>query len=112
VEQERSPEAAELWEKVVVKRSGSKEESKRLTTLWKELSFEVVELPDEEVLKIEKVNIAVPAYARIFASVKCSACGESIMELRARVKNGKYVCLPCSGHPYYQLAGDGISIVG
>jgi len=112
VAQERSPEAAELWEKVVVKRSGSEEESRRLTKLWKELSFKVVELHDEEVLKIEKVNVNVPAYARIFASVPCSVCGESIMEPRSRVKDGKYVCLPCSGQPYYQLAGDGMSIVG
>ncbi len=112
VAQERSPEAAELWEKVVVKRSGSEEESRRLTRLWKELSFKVVELPDEAVLKIEKVNIKVPAYARIFASVRCALCGESVMEPRARVKDGKHICLPCSGQPYYQLSGDGMSIVG
>lgn len=110
VERERSPEAAALWEKVVVKRSGNEEESRHLRELWKELSLRVVELPDEEVLKIEKVNIAVPAFARIFASISCSVCGESVMEPRARVKDGKLVCLPCSGQPYYELAGDGMSI--
>jgi formylmethanofuran dehydrogenase subunit E len=109
--QERSPEAAGLWEKVVVKRSGSEAESKKLTALWAELSFRVLELPDEEILDIKKVNIDIPAYARIFASVRCSVCGESIMEPRARIKNGKPICLPCSDHAYYQLAGDGISIV-
>jgi formylmethanofuran dehydrogenase subunit E len=108
---ERSPEAAALWDRVVVKRSGSEEESKRLTDLWKELSFKVLELPDDELLVIKKVNIEVPAYARIFASVRCSVCGESIMEPRTRIKNGKNICLPCSGYDYYQLAGDGISIV-
>jgi formylmethanofuran dehydrogenase subunit E len=111
VAKERSPEAAGLWEKVVVKRSGSEDESKRLTDLWEELSFRVLELPDEEVLDIKEVNIDVPAYARIFASVKCSVCGENIMEPRARMKDGKPTCLPCSNHAYYQLAGDGISIV-
>lgn len=112
VAQERSTEATELWEKVVVKRSGSNEESQRLTRLWRELSFKVVELPDKEVLKIQKVKNDVPAYARIFASVPCSVCGEGIMEPRARVKDGKIVCLPCSGQPYYQLGGDGMSIIG
>jgi formylmethanofuran dehydrogenase subunit E len=109
VHQERSPEANELWEKVVVKRSGTEADSKRLRELWKELSFRVLEIPDEEVFDIKKVNIDVPAYARIFSSVKCSVCGENIMEPRARLKDGKPVCLPCSGHAYYQLAGDGIS---
>jgi formylmethanofuran dehydrogenase subunit E len=109
--QERSPEAARLWEKVVLKRSGSEAESKRLNELWQELSFKVLELPDDELLVIKKVNIDVPDYARIFASVKCSVCGESIMEPRARIKDGKPICLPCSDHAYYQLAGDGISIV-
>ena len=111
VNRERSPEANELWQKVVEKRSGSKEESQRLTDLWEELSFRVLEIPDEEVLNIKKVNINVPAYARIFASVKCSVCGESIMEPRSRIKEGKPVCIPCSGHAYYQLAGDGMAIV-
>jgi formylmethanofuran dehydrogenase subunit E len=111
INMERSPEANELWDKVVVKRSGSEEESRRLTDLWKELSFRVLEIPDEEILDIKKVNIEIPAYAHIFASVKCSVCGESIMEPRSRVKEGKPVCIPCSGHAYYQLAGDGMTIV-
>jgi len=111
VTQERSPEASELWEKVVIKRCGSEEESKRLTELWTELSFRVLDLPDEEVLDIKKVNIDVPAYARIFASTKCSVCGEDVMEPRVRMKDSKPVCLPCSGQEYYQLAGDGITAV-
>jgi formylmethanofuran dehydrogenase subunit E len=111
VAKERTPEAAGLWDKVVVKRSGTEEESKRLNDLWKELSFKVLEIPDEEVLSIRKVNIEVPAYARIFSSVNCSVCGESIMEPRARMKDGKPVCLPCSGQAYYQLGGDGIAVV-
>jgi formylmethanofuran dehydrogenase subunit E len=111
VNQERSPEANELWDKVVVKRSGSEDESQRLTELWKELSFRVLELPDEEVLKTKKVNIDIPTYARIFVSVKCSVCGENIMEPRSRIKDGKPVCLPCSDQAYYQLAGDGISAI-
>lgn len=111
VNQERSSEVNELWEKVVVKRCGSEDETRRLTDLWKELSFRVLELPDEEVLDIKKVTVDVPSYARIFSSVKCSVCGENIMEPRARMKNGNPVCLPCSGHAYYQLAGDGISTI-
>ena len=111
VMEKRSPEAAELFERVVVKRSGSEADKKRLTKLWTELSFSVLRLPDEEVFDIKRVTVDVPTYARIFASVKCSVCGENIMEPRARVKDGKLVCIPCSGQEYYQLAGDGISTI-
>ena len=108
---ERSPEANELWDRVVVKRRGTEADSKRLNELWKGLSFRVLELPDEEVFDIKKVTADVPAYARIFASVKCSVCGENVMESRARIEEGKPVCLACSDYEYYQLAGDGISTI-
>jgi formylmethanofuran dehydrogenase subunit E len=109
--EERSPEANQLFEKVVVQRVGSEDDRKRLSELWTELSFRVLELPDEEVLDIKKVTVDVPAYARIFNSVKCSICGENVMEPRARMKDGKPICLACSDHEYYQLAGDGISTI-
>jgi formylmethanofuran dehydrogenase subunit E len=112
VAKERTPEVSALWDKVVVKRGGNEEESRRLNDLWRELSFRVLDIPDEEVLVVSKVNIDVPSYARIFSSVRCSVCGESIMEPRARIKEGKIVCLPCSGQAYYQLDGDGMSIAG
>ena len=112
VMEERPAEATELWEKVVVKRSGNESDSKRLSELWKELSFSVLGLPDEEVFDIKRGDVDVPAYARIFASVKCSLCGENVMEPRVRMKDGKPVCIPCSGQAYYRLAGDGLPITG
>jgi formylmethanofuran dehydrogenase subunit E len=109
VMEERSPEATELFEKVVVQRKGTETEDRRLAVLWKEMSFQILELPDEEVFVIRKGAIEVPAYAQIFTSVKCSVCGESVMEPRARLRGGEPVCLACSDQEYYQLAGDGIS---
>jgi len=110
VMEERSPQATQLFEKVVIGRGGSEDDKKRLSELWAELSFRVLELPDEEVFDIRRMTIEIPAYARIFANVKCSVCGENVMEPRARMEDGKPVCIPCSGQEYYQLAGDGISI--
>jgi len=111
VMEERSPEATELWERVVVKRSGNEADRKRLNELWKELAFRILDLPDQEVFEIKSITIDVPAYARIFTSVKCSVCGENIMEPRARMKDGKPICIACSNQEYYQLAGDGISTI-
>ena len=111
VMEERSPEATQLFEGVVVERSGTEADRERLSELWKELSFKILDLPDEEVFDIKRLTVKVPTYARIFANVKCSICGENIMEPRARIKDGKPVCIPCSGQEYYQLAGDGMSLL-
>jgi formylmethanofuran dehydrogenase subunit E len=111
VMEERSPEAVEVFEKVVIQRGGSDADKKRLKELWTELSFRMLELSDEDVFDIKKVTVDVPDYARIFASVKCSICGENVMEPRIRMKEGKPICLACSDHEYYQLAGDGLSII-
>ncbi|MDO9326548.1 MAG: TraR/DksA C4-type zinc finger protein [Methanoregula sp.] len=31
------------------------------------------------------------------ASVPCAKCGEMVAEHRARVRDGKFVCMPCAG---------------
>lgn len=109
--QEEAPEASELFRKVVIERKGTPEDHERVLKLWSDVSFQLLDIPDEKAFKIQPVKIRVPPYARIFASVKCSICGEDVMEPRARIKEGKPVCLPCSGQDYYQLAGDGIAVI-
>ncbi len=106
----REPEAMELFQKVVAERRGTEEDSLKLRQLWRQASFHMLDVPDEELLKVEKVNIELPSYAGIFASVTCSVCGESVMEPRIRMKDGQPVCLPCSGQEFYQLDGNGINI--
>jgi formylmethanofuran dehydrogenase subunit E len=108
---ENFPEVAPLFQKVIKERSGTVEDDEKLRRLWVDISFKMLEIPDEEFFNISRLNIQVPAYAPIFASVTCSLCGENTMEPRARMKDGKPVCLSCSDQDYYQLAGDGISIV-
>jgi len=107
---EREPEAQRLFQKVVVEREGTSEDQRRLRENWRRIGFGMLNIPDEEFFNVERMTIQVPAYSRIFASVKCGICGENVMEPRARVQNGQIVCLPCSGREYNQLAGDGISL--
>lgn len=108
--EEHSPEAAKLFHKVLVRREGTEADQRRLKELWQHLSFKMLGIPDNELFNINRMTIELPAYARIFADVQCSICGESIMEPRARIKDGKPVCIPCSNQEYYQLAGNGISL--
>ncbi|ATW27636.1 FmdE family protein [Candidatus Formimonas warabiya] len=60
----------------------------------------ILHLPDDQFCKVEKVQLAFPEKARIFASIVCAECGEGTMEPRVRVKNGKMVCLECAGADY------------
>ncbi|HUW65393.1 MAG TPA: FmdE family protein [Spirochaetia bacterium] len=50
----------------------------------------------EDAFDIRELSITLPPKARIVASVTCYRCGESVMETRARVRDGKPVCIPCS----------------
>ena len=107
----REPEAMALFQKLVVNREGDEEDRNRLMRLWRRASFNTLEVPDDELLKVQKITIELPAYAKIYGSVTCAVCGESVMELRIRMKNGQPVCLPCSGQEYYELTGNGICVV-
>jgi formylmethanofuran dehydrogenase subunit E len=109
--QEQAPEAVALFRKVIVERQGTEEDQARVRALWVDISFKLLDVSDDDVFFINRVDIEVPSYARIFDSVNCSICGENVMEPRARIKAGKPVCLPCSGQEYYQLAGDGIATI-
>lgn len=108
---DRYPEATALFRKVVSERRGTPDDDARLRQMWIDISFEMLDVPDEELFNITHASVALPAYARMFGSVTCSMCGESMMEPRARMKAGSPVCIPCSQQEYYQLGGDGIGVV-
>jgi formylmethanofuran dehydrogenase subunit E len=108
---DRYPEAAALFRKVVKERRGTAADDEKLRMVWIEVAFAMLEIPDEELFNIKRLTIEVPAYARIFGNARCSVCGENVMEPRARLKESRPVCLPCSGEDYYQLAGDGLAII-
>jgi formylmethanofuran dehydrogenase subunit E len=56
----------------------------------------ILGMPHADLFDTQEVAPKVPEKARIFRSVPCSACGEMVAEHRARVKNGRVVCLACS----------------
>ena len=51
---------------------------------------------DKELFKVTKDRFDLPGEAGIYPSLRCEVCGEKVMEPRARVKDGKIVCIPCS----------------
>jgi formylmethanofuran dehydrogenase subunit E len=56
----------------------------------------LLSVPEEEIVSLEGVDIDEPEPARIFKSVKCSFCDESVMETRTMEIDGKPACIPCA----------------
>jgi formylmethanofuran dehydrogenase subunit E len=107
------PEAYELWNKIVAKREkATPEEHRRMMRLFAEMSINELDKPADKMFRIKRMKITMPEYAPIFASVRCSVCGENVMETRARVKDGKPVCIACAEEGHYVLNGRGISAKG
>ncbi len=107
----RYPEAHALFEKIVTNREEpTPEEQARLSQLWAETSYRQLSLPEEEIFTVEKEQIEVPAYAPIHSSAICSVCGESVMETKARLRDGEPVCIACAGDQRYVLDGSGMSL--
>ena len=50
---------------------------------------------DEDLFSVREGIMTLPEEAHIYPSVVCALCHEKVMEPRARVKQGKIVCIPC-----------------
>lgn len=105
------PSAAPLFRKVMQEGGGTESEKVELKKLWVDIAFKMLDMPDENFFSITSSRIEVPVSSRSSASTMCAVCGENSGEHRARLKNGKPVCLSCSGQPYYQLAAGGLSLI-
>jgi formylmethanofuran dehydrogenase subunit E len=88
------PELSKLRPKVM---SGTASESETLEfrKRMNGISEYMREAPVEKMFDIKHVNVEIPHKARIFNSVKCSKCGETFAESRARMQNGEIVCISC-----------------
>ncbi|MEN4018263.1 MAG: FmdE family protein [Methanobacterium sp.] len=91
---EMDPEFAKIREKVF-SGSTSEEEKAEFEKQKDKTSYDILDMPDNELFKIEHVKIEIPEKDRIFQSVKCAKCGELVAEHRARVEKGNFVCIPC-----------------
>ncbi|MFZ5907235.1 MAG: FmdE family protein [Nitrospirota bacterium] len=56
----------------------------------------ILRAKDADLFRISRVKVTLPDEAHIYPSLRCVRCGEKVMETRARVREGKPVCIPCS----------------
>lgn len=106
---DRFPEAAELFEKVVKRREGDEKDKESLSEAWKSVAFNLVSLPNEELFKIERdKDVELPDYAPIFDDAVCQDCGEKLMAPKSVKINGETFCRACAESSFFQLDGKGI----
>ncbi len=55
----------------------------------------ILSAPSESLLSVVPVSIPEPEPARLFTSIACGFCGESVMESRIRQIGGTPACIPC-----------------
>nr|WP_319376568.1 FmdE family protein [uncultured Methanoregula sp.] len=74
----------------------SQEEEARFHDLMHKVTIDLLHAPAEKILTIERISMEAPKKARIFASVTCESCGESVADAKTRNVGGKCVCIPCA----------------
>ena len=79
----------------------------QMKSTLKAIVLRELEIPDEEMFKVEKKSFDFSKYAPVCQCthpiIVCESCGEVIFEPYVRSKNGKNVCLECAGGQYSML---------
>ena len=96
-EKKSDPAMSDLRAKVMAGKA-TKDEQEEFSRRSERYIRDLLSFPAEEMFTIRNVTGKIPEKARIFRSVTCTACGESVSESRARVQDGKIVCIPCHDH--------------
>ncbi|MEJ2313422.1 MAG: FmdE family protein [Nitrospirota bacterium] len=91
---EETEEEKEAWERYM---KGDRSEDV-LTVVHRRKSRKIeaiMNASDEDLFAVSWPEVELPPEARIYRSVRCELCGEKVMEPRARLREGKTVCIPC-----------------
>ncbi len=91
---EETDEEKKMWERYM--NGDSSEEVLQVVHNRKAKKIQsIMQADDKDLFDIQRISIQLPEKAKIYPSVRCSVCGEKVMEPRARVKDGKMICIPC-----------------
>ncbi|MDO9576516.1 MAG: FmdE family protein [Candidatus Cloacimonadales bacterium] len=56
----------------------------------------ILKSSDKEFTKLEEVQIELPPKAQLYTNVVCRDCGETAMETRIKIIDGRKLCIPCA----------------
>jgi formylmethanofuran dehydrogenase subunit E len=96
-EKKSDPVLSDLRRKVMAGEATT-EEQQEFSCRSEQYVRDLLTFPAEEMFTIRNTTPEIPEKARIFQSVTCAVCGESVAESRARVQEGRIVCIPCHDH--------------
>jgi len=108
---DKQKEARELFGRVVKERQDDPKSAKRMRTLFRQLAFETVEKPEDELFDICNAAPKFPDYAPIVGSAVCDRCGEQFMETKGTILDAKPVCRQCAKADYFAVLGRGICVL-
>jgi formylmethanofuran dehydrogenase subunit E len=94
VSPEETEEEKEAWERYM--KGDRPEEVLGVVHRRKSRKIEaIMKAGEEDLFNVAWQKAELPPEARIYRSVRCGLCGEKVMEPRARLREGKTVCIPC-----------------
>ncbi len=56
----------------------------------------ILNAPFDQIFRVQRMILQPPPLAGIYPSVRCESCGEKVMETKARLREGKLLCIPCA----------------
>ena len=91
---EETEEEKSMWERYM--KGDRSEEVLNMVHNRKAKKIDIImNAKDDELFTVAKSGMVLPEEARIYPSVRCAGCNEKVMEPRARLRDGKIVCIPC-----------------
>lgn len=94
-ESSKQDQMMELRTKIASGEATAEDES-LCAQLHDEVLEEYLSCPQNEIIEVKEIEFKPQEKARIFKSTECCYCGEKVMEPRARIREGKISCIPCS----------------
>ena len=77
-------------------RIATPEEEERFHSLMNQAVANILSACPEDIITIQEISYNPPKRARIFQSIICDSCGESVADAKTSVIDGKRVCIPCA----------------
>lgn len=84
--------------KLVKTGMASSEEKEQFFSVRTKRGGELLEIPEEDLLKVSEIEKEIPKKPRLYPNITCSSCKEQVMEVYIQKMDGDYICLSCKNN--------------